>query len=1016
MDWKTFEKWNNITGWLVFTIATVVYALTIEPTTSFWDCGEYISTAYKLQVGHPPGAPFFQIMGAVFALFSFGDVTQVAKMINLMSALSSSFTILFLFWTITAFGRKILTAKNEELNTGSLLAVLGAGAVGGLAYTFSDSFWFSAVEGEVYAMSSFFTALAFWLVLKWERVADQPGADRWIVLIAYMMGLSIGVHMLALLVIPPIVMLYYYKKHKTDRKGFVLANVVGVIILAFVFKVLFPFVLSFSSKFEIFFTNSLGMPFNVGTIVFGIILIAAIVLGLRYTKKKGYVLLNTGIVCVIFMIIGYSSFTTLVIRSNANTPIDENNPEDAVGLLSYLNREQYGDFPLLYGWYYNSPLDRKQPFKDGKPRYEKDEAAGKYIMIDNGKDAIPNYDSEYQSIFPRMWDRNDPSHADTYKEWGKVKTPDSKRPSFAENFRFFWSYQLNYMYWRYFMWNFAGRQNDEQGRGGLSEGNWISGINFIDESRIGPQENLPAPRANNKGRNKYYLLPLALGLIGLLYHYKKHPKDAYVNTLLFLMTGIAIVVYVNQYAYQPRERDYAYVGSFYAFAVWIGLGAMAIWDFLRKKTASKVAAVLTTVMCLALVPGIMAKENWDDHDRSNRYTALDFAKNYLSSCAPNAILFTNGDNDTFPLWYVQEVEGYRTDVRVVNLSLLNTDWYIDQLKRAAYDSPPVPFSLEKPQYRQGTRDVVYYQEKGNSAQRRWDVSEMMKWIASDDKSTKVSGGGREFDFYPTKKLRIPVDRAKVMANGTVSAKDSARVQDYLDWDLTNNSLYKRDVMIIDLLANNNWERPIYFAITVGNSPSAFLNLSDYFQLEGMAFRLVPFRTNSMDRQLGEVNSAVAYDNMMNKFVWGNMQDPDIYLDETNRRMAMNFRNNFARVADQFREEGDIESAVKALDRAIEIMPDHVITFDYFNLPIAIAYYRCGEIEKGDAVIRTLARHQVDELVYFSQFKGSFQKAVQNELGRASQFFQTCNQYATQLGSPELQQELEDMMKNVLSGL
>lgn len=1016
MDWKTFEKWNNITGWLVFAIATVVYALTIEPTTSFWDCGEYISTAYKLQVGHPPGAPFFQIMGAVFAFFSFGDVTQVAKMVNLMSALSSSFTILFLFWTITAFGRKILTAKNEELNAGSLLAVLGAGAVGGLAYTFSDSFWFSAVEGEVYAMSSFFTALAFWLILKWERVADQPGADRWIVLIAYMMGLSIGVHMLALLVIPPIVMLYYYKKHKTDRKGFVLANVVGVIILAFVFKVLFPFILSYSSKFEIFFANSLGMPFNVGTIVFGIILIAAIFFGLRYTKKKGYILLNTGIVCVIFMIIGYSSFTTLVIRSNANTPIDENNPEDAVGLLAYLNREQYGDFPLLYGWYYNSPLDRRQPFKDGNARFEKDEASGKYIMIDNGKDAIPNYDSEYQSIFPRMWDRNDPSHADTYKEWGKVKTPDDKRPSFSENFRFFWSYQLNYMYWRYFMWNFAGRQNDEQGRGGLSEGNWISGINFIDESRIGPQDNLPAPRADNKGRNKYYLLPLALGLIGLLYHYKKHPKDAYVNTLLFLMTGIAIVVYVNQYAYQPRERDYAYVGSFYAFAVWIGLGAMAIWDFMRKKTASKVAAVLTTVLCLALVPGIMAKENWDDHDRSNRYTALDFAKNYLSSCAPNAILFTNGDNDTFPLWYVQEVEGYRTDVRVVNLSLLNTDWYIDQLKRAAYDSPPVPFSLEKPQYRQGTRDVVYYQEKGNSAQRRWDVGEMMKWIASDDKSTKVSGGGREFDFYPTKKLRIPVDREKVMANGTVSPKDSARVQDYLDWDLSNNSLYKRDVMIIDLLANNNWERPIYFAITVGNSPSAFLNLNDYFQLEGMAFRLVPFRTNSMDRQLGEVNSAIAYDNMMNKFVWGNMQDPDIYLDETNRRMAMNFRNNFARLADQLREEGDIESAVKALDYAIEIMPDNVITFDYFNLPIAIAYYRCGEIEKGDAVIRTLARHQVDELVYFSQFKGNFQKAVQNELGRASQFFQTCNQYATQFGSPELQQELEDMMKNVLSGL
>ena len=1011
---KRYDFINNVTGWVIFAIAAVTYLSTIEPTTSFWDCGEYIATAYKLQVGHPPGAPMFQILGAFFALFSFDDATNVAMMINAMSALSSAFTILFLFWTITAFGRRIAENDEDGLTDGTLYAIIGSGVVGALAYTFSDSFWFSAVEGEVYAMSSFFTAIIVWMIFKWDRDYGNPHANRWIILISLMMGMAVGVHMLALLAFPAVGMVYYFKKYKVTPRGFVIANIVTVVILGIIFKVIFPLVLNFSSWMEITFVNGMGLPFFSGTIFAFVVIIAAIVFGLRYTKKRGWDLGHMAVLSFIYLLIGYSTFLSLVIRSNANTPIDENNPETAPSLLAYLNRQQYGDWPISYGWYYNSPLDRREPFKDGTPIYEKDEEKGEYVVVNDMKNAIPNYDSDYMSIFPRMWDRNDPSHAATYKEWGGVTTGDDKKPSFGANLRFFFRYQLNYMYFRYFMWNFSGRQNDEQGRGGITEGQWLSGIKFIDEPRLGPQNNVPLKQSGNKGRNVYFMLPFLLGLVGLIWHWNKNKQDAWIVTLLFVMTGFAIVVYVNQYAYQPRERDYAYVGSFYAFAIWIGLGTMAIFDQLRRKAPPKVAALAVTGICVLAVPGLMAKENWDDHDRSGRYTARDFAKNYLDSCLPNAILFTNGDNDTFPLWYVQEVERYRTDVRVVNLSLLNTDWYIDQMKRAAYDSEAVPFSMTRDKYVANKREIVYYVDKGVTS--RWGVDDFIRWIASDDPQTKVSSGRQQFDFFPTRKIRVPVEKENVLANGIVEASRADEIVEYIDIDMgKRNSLLRRDVMILDLMATNDWKRPVYFAITVGNRNSDFMYLTEYFELTGMAYQLVPIR-QERDRtgQIGSVNADRMYDVVMNKFQWGNMEDSNVYLDETNRRMTLNFRNNFARLASELNQRGKRDSAAAVLDLAMEKMPHEVVPYNYFNLPMAEEYFLAGAKEQGTGILTTYADVLVEELEYYADFPRAKQELIATEIQRDSQFFQQVVQLARRYTDRDVADDLNNRLTQTLS--
>jgi len=990
---KSYQKSNNIIGWIIAAIASVVYIITSEPTASFWDCGEYIATAYKLQVGHPPGAPLFQLIGRVFTLFAFGDVTLVAKMINTLSALASGLTVMFLFWVITYFAKKMVKTENGTLELGQKIAIFGAGIVGALAFAFSDSFWFSAVEGEVYALSTFFSAITFWAVLRWERAADESDSLRWIVLIAFLIGLSIGVHLLNLLCVPAIVFVYYFKRYKKiDFKGFMLTGIISIALLAFIMYVLIPMVVSIAGKMEIFFVNSIGMPFNTGTIIYFILLIGLIVFGLYYTRKKGKVILNTIVLAFTFILIGYSSFFMLVIRSNANPPIDENNPEDAISLLSYLNREQYGDWPIFYGQYFNAPLDSQEPYGDGNPVYAKDKETGTYIVTDDRKNTVPNYDSRFETIFPRMWSQQG-NHKAAYKNWSDMKgtpiqvtqrggqTETLYKPTFAENLKFFFAYQVRHMYLRYLMWNFAGRQNDIQGHGDPLHGNWISGIPILDE-RLGPQEGMPDWMSGNKARNTFFLLPLLLGLFGLVFHAYTDYKNMVVVSLLFIMTGLAIIIYLNQYPYQPRERDYAYAASFFAFSIWIGLGVMGLINAINKKMNSVVIAGGITLATLFLVPGIMAKEGWNDHDRSNRYTALEVAKNYLKSCAPNAILFTNGDNDTFPLWYVQEVEGFRTDVRVVNLSLLNTEWYIDQQKRKAYDAEAVPFSLTKKQYRQGTRDFVYFIEDPKYADKFIDIDILMEFVANDDPATKYNPGNRKpIDYFPTRNMKISVDSATVVNNGTVSPEMADQIVPAIEWTISNKyGLQKNHLMVLDLLATNNWERPIYFAITTGGD--AYLGLEEYFQLEGLAYRLVPIKSQNTDGQIGVINTDIMYDNMMNKYQWGNLGSPDVYLDETNMRMTMNFRNNFGRLANALIDEGEVEKALQVLDRCMEIMPQETIPFNYFVMPIVEAYYKAGAFEKGNNIASALLKSYEVELAYYFSFSQKKRGMIDDDIQQA----------------------------------
>jgi hypothetical protein len=1018
----SYKKINTLAGWIIFLIAATVYLSTIEPTASFWDCGEYISTAYKLEVGHPPGAPLFNLIGRFFTLFS--DEHGAALMINAMNGICSAFTILFLFWTITAFAKKI-ALKTGELNSSKILTIIGSGIVGSLAYTFSDSFWFSAVEGEVYAMSSFFTAIVFWAILKWEEVADEPHSLRWIILIAFLMGLSIGVHLLNLLAIPAIVFVYYFKRYKITRNGFILTSIISVVTLGVVQAGIIPVIVSWAAKFELFFVNSLGMPFNSGTIFYFLLVVSASAWGLWYTTKKNKPALNTGILAITMLLIGYSSFFTLVIRSQANTPMDENNPENAINLLSYLNREQYGDWPILYGQYYNAPLDPAQPYKDGNPTYTKDEKAGKYVITQDKKNSIPNYDKRFCTIFPRMHS-DQRNHVSGYRDWADIKgtpitTTDQNgeaktlmKPTFGENLTFFFRYQLGHMYARYFMWNFVGRQNDIQGHGGVLKGNWLSGIAPIDAVRLGPQENLPSSMTSNKGYNRFYFLPLILGLVGLFFHFKKDKLDGFIVFLLFVLTGVAIIVYLNNTPYQPRERDYGYVGSFYAFAIWIGLGVFAIADVLSKKVSANMATIVAIIIGLFSAPVLMAKEGWDDHDRSDRYTARDFAANYLNSCAPNAILFTNGDNDTFPLWYAQEVEGIRTDVRVVNLSLSNTDWYIEQMRRKAYDSDPIPLTLKEEQYRQGTRDYVpvYYNPNIISdSTRYYNIKQLMEFVGSEDPQAKIqTQSGMELSYLPTDKVLIPVDSALVVGNGTVPKGMESQVLKALPWKINKQYLMKNDLMIMDIISTNNWKRPVYFAVTVGDD--AYMNLEPYFQLEGLAYRLVPMRMQTFDGQTGKANTDIMYENMMNKFKWGGMSNDGIYMDENNLRMTMNLRNNFARLAEALIAEGKNDKARKVIDRCMQEMPRKNIPYNYFMLPIAEVYYKLGMNKEADALLKDIADIYEEDLTYYFRFKGKLAESIDTERQQAMAVMQRLGQVARMNKQEKLANELDSRFKKL----
>jgi hypothetical protein len=1015
---KNFKQLNNIVGWLTFLVAAITYLLTIEPTASFWDCPEFITTSYKLEVGHPPGAPFFMIMGRLFSLFG-GGPSKVAVMINSMSALASAFTILFLFWTITHIARKLVKAEGEY-TTGQLIAILGSGVVGALAYTFSDTFWFSAVEGEVYASSSLFTAMVFWAILKWENEADEPHANRWIILIAYLMGLSIGVHLLNLLAIPAIVFVYYFRKYPTTRNGILISLAASILILGVVMYGIIPGVITAATWFELMFVNGMGLPFNTGAVIYAFLLIGALVYGILYTIRKKKVLWNTVLLGIVVILIGYSSFAMIVIRSSANPPMDQNSPDNVFSLLGYLNREQYGDRPLLFGQYYNTPLEK---YVDDKPYYI--EKNGKYVVADMRQK--PVFDSNLSTIFPRMYSRES-EHVEAYKQWADIKgrkvtitdeDGESKTidvPTFGENLTFFFRYQIGHMYFRYFMWNFSGRQSDIQGNGEISNGNWITGINFLDAARLGDQKNLPQEFKNNKGRNAYYMLPFLLGIIGIIYMYNRGiqgKKDLWTVFLLFFMTGLAIVIYLNQTPLQPRERDYAYAGSFYAYAIWIGLGVLGVYEGLKKFLSDTNAAGVAGGAALLLVPVIMAAQNWDDHDRSGRYTCRDFGANYLNTCAPNAVIFTNGDNDTFPLWYNQEVEGVRRDIRVCNLSYFQTDWYIDQMKSKAYESAPLPVSFEHDSYVQGKRDIIYLMEDPR-LKGAVELKQALEFVKDDNPRTKLEQA-EGASYIPSKKLFMVVDKEAVKRYKAVPEQDYDKIVDTLKIDFGNRHYITKDeLMVLDMIAHNNWERPLYFAITVGRDK--YINLQDYFQLEGFAYRLVPIKTEASEGGLnvGRVDSKAMYENVMNKFKWGNMNSPKVYIDENNSRMMMNIRNTFNRLADQLNTEGQPEKAAQVLDKGVELIPHKVVPYNYFSMLMAETYFKTGHAEKGKEIINTIMTDYKEQLDYFFKLNKPMRASVDDEIQRILYFMREMGALCARQKQADLGKEVTTSFEGYLN--
>ncbi|MBP8822622.1 MAG: DUF2723 domain-containing protein [Flavobacteriales bacterium] len=1067
-----FNKLNVLTGWAVFLVAAYTYLATIEPTASFWDCGEFIATAYNLEVGHPPGAPLFMILARVASAFV--SVENVPVAVNVLSALASAFTILFLFWSITHMAWYLAVRKgDEELTSGKVVAVLGSGIVGALAYAWSDSFWFSAVEGEVYALSSFFTAIVFWAILKWEREADKPHNTRWLILIAYLMGLSIGVHLLNLLCIPAIAFVYYFKKYQVTRKGIIYTFIISALILGAIQAVIIPGLVKMAGSFELLFVNDFGLPFNTGTLIYTTLILGLVAWGLVWTQRHGKVVLNTVLLGVTVILAGYSTYAMIVVRSNANPPIDENNPENVFNLLSYLNREQYGDRPLMMGQFWGSQLANQR--EDGNPVYTatwkvmKGNRTAKvfydgwsadhflaenpghtleneYVVTDARKGTEPVYDPATTMLFPRMYSSQS-NHIDAYKQWSDfkgvaVRTTDREgkptviqKPTQLENLRFFTDYQVNWMYWRYFLWNFAGRQNDIQGHGGITDGNWYTGIKAIDAQRLGNQDTLPPSMTRNKGMNKLFLLPMLLGLIGLVYQLSRDVRNGSVVLLLFFFTGLAIVIYLNQYPFQPRERDYAYVGSFYAFAIWIGLGVYALFDAARSVTRRELmvavggtlaigvlkflaemlaggdhaisyslfymgmagglalgamhllgrlrndrSSALAATLIGLVVPVVMVRAEWDDHDRSNRYPARDLAADYLNSCAPNAILFTNGDNDTFPLWYAQEVEGIRTDVRVVNLSLLNTDWYIDQMRRKAYASEPVPFTMDPAKYRQGTRDVVAL-IPNEKIPGYLDLKRAMGFATDDRNLQQIFQLGKKDAYIPAQRFRIPADSAFVFGpQGMLTAKDTALFTGDVRWTVNRQYVMKNHFLMMDLLANNDWKRPIYFAVTTG--PDSYLNLQDHFRLEGLTYRLVPVAgKSSTANTYGSVATDIMLDNVVNKFKWGGMDHgPGVYLDENVLRMTTNLRLQIATLATELAAEGRKEEAKQVLDLAQAKMPEHNVPYDRIMLPIIEAYYQAGDTASANRLGERLFTIMDENMAWYLSLSPEFAQRVEDDMG------------------------------------
>jgi MFS family permease len=957
-----FRNLNNITGWIVFLISLVTYTLTVEETASFWDVGEFTAVSYKLMVPHPPGAPVFLLLGRMASFLSMGDTTQVAYWINMISVVASAFTILFLFWSITLVGRKLINLKIGEATPTQLITVMGGGLIGSLTFTFTDTFWFSAVEAEVYAMSSFLIAFVVWAMLKWELIEDDSKANRWLILIAYVFGLSIGVHLLNLVAIPALALIYYFKKYQTvTQKGIITALAISGFIIIVINNGIIPGLPSLAGSLEVFFVNNLGLPFGSGIIFVIALLIGGLVYGIVYSQKHGQILLNTSLVSLAFILIGYSSYALVVIRSGYDPPIDENNPEDIMSVVSYLKREQYGSRPLMYGQYFTAPLiDQEQ----GAPVYTKGNDG--YEITDHK--VINIYDPKQTTILPRAWSS---SHAERYREIMGLK--QGEKPSFIDNISFMLSHQMGHMYWRYFMWNFSGRENDIQDAG------WLSPLAAFDD--------VPESIASNRGRNNYFMIPLLLGLIGMIFSYVRDPKQFFVILSLFFLTGLALIVYLNSPPTEPRERDYIYVGSYYAFAFYIGFGILGIATFLGKLFNPKTAAVATIIMGLS-APIILVAENWNDHDRSDRYFSVDSAKNFLASCAPNAILFTGGDNDTFPLWYVQEVEGFRTDVRVVVLSYFNTDWYIEQMTRSAYESDPFPFSFTREQYRQGgPNDVIFYDQSAGITG-AINLKQYLKLIKENHPRLISETKLGPHHIIPSKQMFLDIDSASVMDKGIIPESMKHMLVPRMQWSMKSSILEKKDIMILDLIASNNWERPIYFNNT--SRMGVGLNLNKYLVQEGNAFRLLPLDNGIKD--LDMVNSDIMYENLMTKFQFRELDNPAVYYNEDYRKFVLNHRASFNTLTATLINEGKEAKALEVALKNLAYMPDVAIPYDYTSSTTIDYLFRLGEKELALEMAAVLGNRADEKLGYYIANNNNIGFEMQQNLVILRELTQTLNRY------------------------
>ena len=954
---RSFKSLNNLVGWLIFAIAAATYLLTLEPTASFWDCGEFIACSYKLLVPHPPGAPTFLLLGRLFSLFSFGDATKVAVLINALSGLSSAFAVLFLFWIITRMARKLVLradARNGVLPAESIeptgyqrFLILSAGAVGALAFAFSDSFWFNAVEGEVYAMSALCTAAVVWIMLKWEAHADEPDSDRWLILIAYVIGLSIGVHLLNLLTLPALGFIYYYRRTANPSlTGGIVVMVVSMVIVGSILVGIIPGLPTLAGGFEVFFVNSVGLPFNSGLLIFLIVFVGLIWFGFRLSYQRRSQLLNTAMLCFMFILIGYSSYLIVPIRSSFQPTINENDPEDVLSFVSYLKREQYGSRPLLYGPQFNAqPVD----YAEGAPRYARDPKTSTYKEI-MPRQQEPVYRDEDKMLLPRLYSY-EPDQIANYKKW--VGIQDGVKPTMGQNLGFLLRYQMGHMFWRYFMWNFVGRESDVQQAGVVTP--------------FSPgKASLPARIGESPARNNFLALPLILGLIGLFFQSRRDRKDAWVTGLLFLMTGLAIVFYLNQPPREPRERDYTFTGATFAFSIWIGLGVLGLAELLGKVVKADGLRAGLALAAGLLIPGIMVAQGWDDHDRSGRYNAVDSAKNLLDSCAPNAIVFTNGDNDTFPLWYAQTVEGVRPDVRVAVLSYLNTDWYIAQMKHRANQSAPFAISLGDDRYAQGTNDYLPF--AANPAVQSVNLKEFLQLVKDNNPLLQVQyqEGGPGMMSFPTPNFFLPVDTVAVKKLGIIPKDREGQLVDRLEWSMGKGAIEKKNLVILDMIATNNWKRPIYFSSTV--IASDFMNLQPYFQLEGMAYRLLPLKDPNYDPRSGDdgfVEKELTYDRLMKQFSYRGLQNPNIFYDENNLRFPTNYRDKFARLANAYLADHNVAKAKEVATKCLELMPDDSIPYDYYSPQLVAALVVGGEKPKADHILDTMTRRSEQMLAYYA---------------------------------------------------